>query len=561
MPLDRPALPAPGERPAQPSSRADRARPAADLVTARVEPPLTREQILITAGVMAGMAVAALDTTVVGTAMPTIIGQLGGLAEYGWVFSGYLLTATTSVPLFSRLADVYGRKPIFFIGLFLFVAGSMLSGLSGSMLELILFRTIQGLGAGALQPVAFTIVGDIFDTARRARMQGLFSGVWGVAAIFGPALGGVITSTVGWRWVFYINVPVGILAGVLIGVALHERVQHRQHRIDWWGAVALTLGVVLLLFALTEGGDLFGWVSLPMALLLAASIVSLVGFVVIERRAAEPLIDFELVRRPIIAVGLGIGTLAGVVMFGLTTYVPPMVQGVHGGSPVDAGAAVAAMSIGWPIGSIVGGRAMLRFGIRPTVLAGGVMLVIGSAVIAQLAVLTALWEAMLGAAITGLGMGLATTTILVVIQGVVPWRQRGVATGLVTFSRTIGGAIGVGLMGAALTAGVGNNASAILDPIRSTQIPHAQLLAMRDALSNSLSLIYASLLACAVAALVIAIRSMPAEAIHSSAAIDAAERAAAEAADRATADAGEQAGRRGAVDERSAVTTSPAADA
>ncbi len=500
------------------------------------EPPLTREQLLITAGVMAGLAVAALDTTVVGTAMPTIIGQLGGLAEYGWVFSGYLLTATTTVPLYSRLADVYGRKPIFFVGLFLFVAGSMLSGLSGSMLELILFRTIQGLGAGAVQPIAFTIIGDIFDTARRARMQGLFSGVWGVAAIIGPALGGVITSTVGWRWVFYINVPVGVVAGVLIGVALHEHVTHRRHRLDWWGAITLSAGVVVALFAVSDGGELFGWVSPPMALLIAAALACLVGFVLIERRAPEPLIDFELVRRPIIGVGLGIGTLAGVVMFGLTTYVPPMVQGVHGGTPVDAGAAVAAMSIGWPIGSIVGGRTMLRIGTRPTVLAGGVMLVLGCAVITQLGTLTALWEAMLGSAITGLGMGLTTTPILVVIQGVVPWRQRGVATGLVQFSRTIGGAVGVGLMGAALTAGVGNSASAILDPIRSTQIPRAQLLSMRDALSGSLGLIYVSLLVCAVGALLLAIRAMPATEAPSSMAADAADLS--HAADGGAGDAG-----------------------
>src|SRR4051812_40159 len=174
-------------------------------------PSLTREQLLVTAGIMAAIAVAALDSTVVGTAMPTIIGQLGGLSEYGWVFSAYLLASTTTVPFYAKLADMIGRKPIFLFGLALFVGGSALCGLSGSMTQLILFRTIQGLGAGAVQPISFTIAGDIFEPRQRARMQGLFSGVWGVSAIVGPALGGIITTTVGWPWVFAINIPVGLL--------------------------------------------------------------------------------------------------------------------------------------------------------------------------------------------------------------------------------------------------------------------------------------------------------------------------------------------------------------
>src|SRR5512143_1942027 len=217
--------------------------------------PLTREQILVTIGIMAAIAVAALDSTVVGTAMPTIIGQLGGLSEYAWVFSAYLIASTTTVPLYAKLADVHGRKPIFLFGLLLFVGGSALCGLSSSMLELIVFRTIQGLGAGAVQPISFTIAGDIFEPRRRARMQGLFSGVWGVAAIVGPAIGGLITSTIGWPWVFELNLPVGLLAAAIIGLGLHERVERRRHRIDWSGAALLSGSVMLLLFAVSEGGQ------------------------------------------------------------------------------------------------------------------------------------------------------------------------------------------------------------------------------------------------------------------------------------------------------------------
>lgn len=473
-------------------------------------PPLTREQIIITAGVMAGIAVAALDATVVGTAMPTIIGQLGGIGEYGWVFSGYLLAATTTVPLYSKLADIYGRKPIFMLGLALFIAGSMLSGIAGSMTQLIIFRTLQGLGAGAVQPIAFTIAGDTFEVQRRARMQGFFSAVWGVSAIVGPAIGGIITATVGWRWVFYINLPVGLLAAGLIGTALREHLVRRAHRIDWAGAATLSAGIALLLYAVSEGGSALGWTSLPFLGLLAAAGACLVGFVLIEPRAAEPLIDFQLFGRRVVAAGLGIGVLAGVVMFGLTAYVPPMIQGVQGGSPVQAGAAVAAMSIGWPLGSVIGGRAMLRIGPRPVIVAGVAVLVAGTALMTQLERVAGLPYAMLSTGITGLGMGLSSTTILVIIQSEVEWQRRGMATGLVVFSRTIGGAIGVGLMGAVLAASVGGAASAVLDPIARQQIPPAQILAMRDALASGLDMIYVAILACAVVAFVLAFRGVPA---------------------------------------------------
>ena len=471
--------------------------------------PLTREQVLITIGIMSAIAVAALDSTVVGTAMPTIIGQLGGLGEYAWVFSAYLLASTTTVPLYAKLADVHGRKPIFLIGLALFVGGSALCGLSGNMLELIAFRTIQGLGAGAVQPISFTIEGDIFEPRRRARMQGYFSGVWGASAIVGPAIGGIITSTIGWPWVFELNIPVGILAGSIIWLVLHERVERRPHRLDWPGAILLSGSIVALLLAVTEGNQLFGWTSpITIGLLVAASALG-VGFVIAARRSPEPLIDLELPRAPLIRAGLVIGTLAGIVMFGLTTYVPPMVQGVHGGTPLDAGVAVAAMSIGWPLGSIVAGRLLLRLRARPIVLAGCSMLVVGTLLISQLDRFPALAYAMLGASITGLGMGLMSTTILVIIQGAVAWQRRAVATGLVQFSRTIGGAVGVGVMGGILTGFVGAASSAILDPVARSTLPTSVLVTDRAALASGLDIVYALLVAAAIATLLLAIRTMP----------------------------------------------------
>jgi EmrB/QacA subfamily drug resistance transporter len=473
------------------------------------ERPITREQLLIIAGVMAGIAVAALDSTVVGTAMPTIIGQLGGIDQYGWVFAAYLLTATTTVPIFATLADIHGRKPIFLIGLAVFVGGSMLCGISQTMLQLILFRALQGLGAGAVTPIAFTIVGDIFEPRQRARMQGLFSSVWGVAAIIGPALGGVITGTVGWRWVFYINVPVGIAAAVLIGLTLHESFERRSHRLDLVGTLTLTGGVAALLLGVSEGSRV-GFGEPSVIGLLVGALVLLLVFARNEVTAAEPLIDLGLLRRPIVAAGLAIGTLAGVIMFGVTAYLPPVVQGVHGGSPLEAGVAVAAMSISWPVASIIAGRLMLSLGSRPVVLAGTTFLVVGGALLTLVTGIASLWFASLGAAVVGFGMGLITTPVLVSIQTVVAWQQRGQATGLVQFSRTIGGAIGTGLMGAILASAVGPAASAILDPVGRDSLPAASVAGARDALAGGLGWIFVIMLVTSGLAWLLAFRFMPA---------------------------------------------------
>ena len=481
--------------------------------TQEPDPPLTRDQLLVTAGIMTAIAVAALDSTVVGTAMPTIIGQLGGLSEYAWVFTAYLVTSTTTVPIYSRLADIHGRKPVFMIGLGLFVLGSVLCGTATSMPALILFRALQGLGAGAVQPIAFTIAGDIFTPRQRARMQGFFSGVWGVSAIVGPAIGGIITTTVGWPWVFELNLPVGILAGSIIWFAFHERFERRQQPIDWLGAVFLTGSIVLLLFAVSEGGQLFGWTSPLVIAMVAGAVGLLAAFVWNSRREPAPLIDLDLLRSPLVRAGLGIGALAGIVMFGVTTYVPPMVQGVHGGTALDAGVAVAAMSIGWPIASVTAGRLLIRTGARPIVLAGSGLLVIGSLLVTQLARFDALGFAMVACAVTGFGMGLTSTTLLVVIQGAVAWQRRAVATGLVQFSRTIGGAVGVGVMGGVLTAFVGTASSAILDPIARGTVSAQVAAAARDSLSSGLGVTYWLMFGAAGLACLLAIRTMPSVAL------------------------------------------------
>jgi EmrB/QacA subfamily drug resistance transporter len=474
---------------------------------------MTREQLLVTMAVMAGLAVAALDSTVVATAMPTIVGQLGGVERYGWVFSGYLLAATTTVPMFAKLSDMYGRKPIFLIGISLFVGGSVLCGLSASIVQLIVFRTLQGLGAGAVQPMALTIVGDLFAPAKRARVQGFFSSVWGVSALVGPALGGLLTATVGWRWVFYVNVPVGAVAMVLLIRNFREQVEPRSHRLDWAGTLTLASGIALLLIAVSEVGTTAGWSSPAFLGLLAVAVALLAAFVRIERRAAEPVIDLDLVRRPVLSGTLTLQVLAGVLLFGVQSYVPPMVQGVQGGSAVGAGAAVATMSIGWPLASIVAGRWLVRSTSRPPMLLGTALLLTGSLLLTQIARVNWLPYAMLASGVVGSGLGFLNTAIIVTLQTSVQWQQRGVVTGLVQFSRTIGGAVGVGLLGGILSAVVGPRASEILDPLRRGDVPAREFAALAGSLTAGLVGIYVLLAVVAIVAVVVAWRRAPAVAV------------------------------------------------
>ena len=313
-----------------------------------------RRKALVTLATLIGTFLAALDSTVVGTAMPTVIGDLGGLPLYPWVFASYLLAATVTGPVFGKLSDTYGRKPIYLAGIFLFLAGSVLAGTSESMSGLIAYRTLQGLGAGAVQPVAVTIVGDIFELETRARVQGLFGAVWGISAVVGPAAGGLITDYASWRWVFYVNVPFGLVAAVLLALTLTENFERRRSRPDYLGVSLLTGGLVAVLLALLGQGGTPS-LSAPTLGLFFGGLLALGLFVVVERRAADPVVPLGLFGDRVFAVAvLGNLTLGGV-LFGVSVYVPLFVQGALAGTAVTAGAVVASLSIGWPLGSVVGG--------------------------------------------------------------------------------------------------------------------------------------------------------------------------------------------------------------
>ena len=404
--------------------------------------PWTPALVLLMAGLMLSLLVAAMDSTVVGTALPTIVRGLGGFSLYSWVFTGYLLTSTTSVPIWGRLADIVGRRIILLCGLGLFVGGSVLCGLAPSMPFLIVFRLLQGVGAGCVQPVVFTIVGDTFPIAQRARLQGYFSAVWAIASIAGPILGALFVSTIGWRWIFDINLPIGLLAGGLIwGHREPPRSGTEDRHLDLLGALLLTVGIAGLLLGLGAGAASAG-INWPVA---GGGAAALLLFFLFERRARVPVVPLDLLRNRVVGPALGATILAGTLMFGLTAYIPLLVQdGLHG-TPFMAGAAVAPMSLGWPVGSVTAGRLLLRVGYERLLLAGATVLVLGATALALLPHSAVVAGS--AAAVLGLGMGLVSTPVLIVIQSSVPHRRRGAATAFNQLSRTVGGALGVGLMG------------------------------------------------------------------------------------------------------------------
>ena len=413
---------------------------------------------LIILALILATALSALDGTVVATALPTIVGVLGGLPLYSLVVSAYLLTATTTVPLYGKLADMYGRKPVFMLGSGLFILGSALCGLAWDMPSLIAFRAIQGIGSGAVLPISLTIIGDLFDLEERAKMQGVFGAVWGVSSVVGPLVGGTIVQFADWRWVFFVNVPVGILSSFLFFRYLREPHIHTRGRVDIMGGLTLTVGVGLLLIALQEGGR-EGWLSTPVLILGGITILLLALFAVFEKRAVSPILTLSLLSRPLLMVASIAGMLAGGVLVGFAAYVPLVAQGAWGGTPIEAGLLVAPLSIGWPLASARSGRLVKAFGYRPIAIGGLIVLLTGCLLmlsvglpgIADNGVLRPVVVA-LASLVCGVGFGLNTTTMLIAVQTSVPWSERGISTATVQFFRNIGNAGGAAILGALLTA-------------------------------------------------------------------------------------------------------------
>ncbi len=408
---------------------------------------------LVLFGVMLGLFLGAMESTAVATAMPTVIASLGGLAIYSWVFSGYILAATISMPLWGKAADLYGRRAAYLAGLGIFLAGSVLSGLATSMTALIVFPTIQGLGGGALLPLGYTIIADLYGLERRAKMQGYFSGTWGVASIVGPLIGGFVTDHLSWRWVFYVNVPFGLLAGVVLGWALAGLPPPRQRKaVDLRGAALLTAGMVALLVALVEGGRAGSGLHLAEGVLFVAAGGLLAAFVLWERRAPEPLLPLRLFGNRMFRAAAVSGFLAGMAMFGTISFVPLFVQGVLGGTATEAGTALTPFVLGWVTFSVISARLLLKVGYRSPVLAGMVCLAVAFLLMSHMGLGTSRSVTARNMLLAGMGMGLIMVPLLIAVQNAVPKRELGAATSATTFFRSIGGAVGVAIMGAVLSS-------------------------------------------------------------------------------------------------------------
>lgn len=400
----------------------------------------------------------AIDATILATAVPSIVRDLGQYQQFPWLFSVYLLAQAVSVPIYSRFADTVGRKPIILLGIALFLLGSILCGFAWDMTALIVFRVIQGLGAGAVAPMSMTIVGDIYTVAERAKVQGYVASVWAISSVVGPALGGVFAQFDAWRWIFWINVPLCLIAAWMLVRRFREEKQTQRHRIDYGGAVLLTIGLTALILGMLEGGSAWAWLSWQSLVCFGGGVLALIAFGLVERRVAEPIVDLRLAVRPLILsttmVSLGIGAL----MVGVTSFTPAYLEGSIGIAPLLSGLAVATLTLGWPLAAGTAGRLFLRIGFRRTALIG---LSIASTAAIALAAVGSWPNVVLVAAIAfvlGFGLGWSASPTLIAAQASVGWGERGAVTGMNAFARSAGSAVGVAVFGAISNAVIARGA-------------------------------------------------------------------------------------------------------
>lgn len=390
------------------------------------------------------MSLGALEATVVGTAMPTVIATLGGLAHYGWVFSAYLLTSTASVPIWGRLSDLYGRRKLYLTGVVVFLIGSAICGAADSMTQLIAARALQGFGAGAIIPLSMTIVGEMYTLAERAKSQALFSGVWGLASVIGPLVGGYVTDAVSWRWVFYLNLPFGLLALLIIVLAYPAPARRPAVQVDWLGAFLLFGSTSALLIALGGQTGAGPW-------WFAAFLALFAGFMVVERRAPNPLLPIDLFGNPVVARTSAVVFLTGTAMFGAIAFIPLFVQAVMGGSATQAGQVLTPLFLGWVAMSITGARLTVKIGYRPVAISGTALLTLGFIGLSMVDSTSPRRTMLLSNLMLGGGMGLSMLSLLLAVQHGVDRSRLGIATSLNQFSRSIGAAVGVAAMGALMT--------------------------------------------------------------------------------------------------------------
>ena len=397
---------------------------------------------------MLSTGLVAIEATILATAVPSIVADIGGFSQFPWLFSIFLLAQAVSVPIYSKLADTVGRKPIILIGIGLFLVGSILCGFAWDMTSLIAFRAVQGLGAGAVLPVSITITGDIYTVRERARVQGYIASVWAAASVIGPSLGGLFAEFLTWRWIFFVNIPLCFIAAWMLIRAYHETVERQKHRLDIAGAIVLTAGLSLLILAVLEGGQAWAWLSWQSLGAFAIAAALLVTFVFIEQRAAEPVLPLRLLSGRLILTTSLISFGVGAALIGLTSYVPTFLEMTAGATPIVSGLAVAALTLGWPISASQAGRLFLRIGFRATALIGLGITVLGAAGLYAASLVPNVWTTAIACFIVGLGLGLVASPTLIAAQSSVPWTERGVVTGANMFLRSMGSAVGVAIFGA-----------------------------------------------------------------------------------------------------------------
>ncbi|WP_051104782.1 MDR family MFS transporter [Catelliglobosispora koreensis] len=427
-------------------------------VQTSVDVGLRSERGPILLALMVSTGLVAIDATIIATAVPSVVTDLGGFAQFPWLFSVFLLAQAVTVPIYGKLADLFGRKPIILFGIGLFLVASVLCGLAWSMPALIVFRALQGLGAGAIQPISLTIAGDIYSLAERGKVQGYLASVWGISAIAGPTLGGVFAQYLTWRWIFFINIPLCLLAAFMLGRNLTETVERKKHQLDYLGAALLSVGAALLILGMLEGGEAWPWISLPGIGIPAAGVVLLAWFIAVERRAAEPVLPLWIFRHRFLVIGCLIAVGVGAVLIGLTSYVPTYVQAVLHTSPLTAGFTLAMMTIGWPITASLSSRVYLRLGFRVTALIGSAATLCGTVL---LTVSSSVASVALSCFIIGAGLGFVASPTLIAAQSTVGWSDRGVVTGANMFSRSMGSAVGVALFGAMANATLRRDGAAL----------------------------------------------------------------------------------------------------
>jgi MFS family permease len=421
-----------------------------------------RGPILIALMVTTGLV--AIDATILATAVPTIVKELGGFTLFPWLFSIYLLAQAVSVPVYAKLSDTFGRKPIIYIGIGLFLLGSILCGFAWSMPALIAFRAVQGLGAGAVQPMAITIAGDIYTVAERAKTQGYLASVWAISSVVGPTLGGLFAQFNIWRGIFFVNIPLCLLAFFLLARSFHEKIEPRRHRVDYLGASLLTIALSLVILAVLEGGQAWAWNSPQSIGAFVIGGLLLAGFAFVETRAAEPVLPLWVFSRRLLLTTALMALGVGAILIGLTSYVPTYLQGALRVEPLVAGLALAALTIGWPISASLSGRLYLRIGFRSTALIGMAFVIVGTSLLAATALTPSLFLVALSCFVIGLGLGLVATPSLIAAQSSVAWNERGVVTGTNLFARSIGSAVGVAIFGAVANGIFAAHGAKVTDP-------------------------------------------------------------------------------------------------